>query len=233
MAGRTTNRTLRAAGFDVEVVRGDVRSVRLGVRPDGTIRVSAPRGTPDAFLVAFVDEHRAWLLAQRDAQRLRQPPREDLGDGGRLLLWGRWYEVVRRVAARGSAQLEDGRVLVAAPDDDAALRAVDRLRRKQLEEAVKDLSPRLEAAVGQRPTAYRFRKMTSRWGVCDTRTRVITVNTWLVQRPVTELEYLLVHELAHLVERGHGPAFRAVVAKVLPDWQQRRRSLQATLPPRR
>lgn len=233
MQQRHRSAILHVDGLVIHLTRGHQKTARLVLRPDGTIRLSAPHRMPERVLHEFVREHRDWILAARERQMLRQAPSEHLGNGGRLLLWGQWHEVARREASRASATIKEGKVIVAAPDDDAAARAVGRLRRRELERVVAELAPGLEARVGQRPTNYRYREMTSRWGVCNTATRVITLNTWLVQRPPAELEYVLVHELAHLVEPGHGPAFRAVVGRVLPDWQARRRALQATLPPRR
>lgn len=233
MQQRRRTTILHVDGLAIELTRGRQKTARLGLRPDGTIRLSAPDPMPERVLVEFVRQHRAWILSAREQQARRQAPREHLGNGGRLLLWGRWHEVARHESSRASANLEEGRVIVAASDDEAAARAVGRLRRRELERAVAEVTPGLEARVGQHPAGYRYRAMTSRWGVCNTATRIITLNTWLVQRPAAELEYVLVHELAHLIEPGHGPAFRAVVGRVLPDWQARRRALQATLPPRR
>lgn len=219
-------------GLRIELTRKQVRSARLAVRPDGTIRMSAPHRAGRERLVAFVREHREWLVRQQAEQRARQAPIEDFHHGGRVLLWGRWHEVSRTHAAKARAELRDGLVHLAAPDDDGATRAIERLRRRELEAAVGRLAPPLEERIGQRPTGYRFRAMTSRWGTCNTATRWITVNTWLVQRSEAELEYLLAHELAHLVERGHGPKFKAFLDDALPGWRPVRARLQAVLPPR-
>jgi len=72
------------------------------------------------------------------------------------------------------------------------------------------------------------RRMTSRWGTCNTQTRRITLNLELAQRDADLLEYVIVHELAHLVERGHNARFYAVMDAHLPDWRLRRRLLNAS-----
>ena len=68
--------------------------------------------------------------------------------------------------------------------------------------------------------------MTSRWGTCKTSTAVITLNLALAERPIAALEYVLVHELTHLHERGHGPRFHHLMDTYLPDWRSRRASLR-------
>lgn len=203
------------------------------MRPDGTIRLSAPHRADEERLRAFVRQHREWLLRQADKQRERQAPVEHLRNGGRMLLWGGWVEVVRTEGNRAVAELRDGQVHIVAADDEAAHRAADRLRRRELEAKVEEIAPALEQRVGRSPVQYRFRTMTSRWGTCNIRTKQITLNTWLVQRDPQELEYVLVHELAHLIEGGHGPRFRAVMDRALPGWDEVRRRLQQTMPPRR
>lgn len=72
------------------------------------------------------------------------------------------------------------------------------------------------------------RRMTSRWGTCNTQTARITLNLELARRDVALVEYVIVHELAHLFERGHNALFYAVMDLYLPDWRQRRRALNAS-----
>lgn len=223
---------LEIGGLRVELKRRNVKSARLGVRSDGTIRLSAPYRVSRSQLVAFVEQHRVWLVEQVALQRSRQMPVEDCSHGGRVLLWGRWHEVVRKLGSRATAVVRDANVVITAPDDDRAALAVGRMRRREIEAAVCHMVPDLQERVGEEAAGFRYRAMTSRWGTCNVQTRQITVNTWLVQRPVEQLEYVLLHELAHLVERGHGPRFTAVMDRVLPQWPLVRDQLQAHLPPR-
>jgi len=74
-----------------------------------------------------------------------------------------------------------------------------------------------------------IRRMTTRWGTCNTATKRITLNLELARRDPSLLEYVVVHELAHLIERGHNQRFYAVMEQYLPDWKQRRRLLNGTL----
>jgi predicted metal-dependent hydrolase len=224
--------TLEVDGLRVELQRRQMKTVRLSARPDGSIRLSAPHSVDEALLRNFIRKNRDWVIRERDRSLTARAPSENFRHGGRVRLWGQWHEVVRAPGARAKAELVDGRVRIVAPDDAGAARAVDRLRRKEIGEALARIAPDLEAHVGQTPAGYRFRAMTSRWGTCNVVTRQITLNTWLVQRSVSELEYVVAHELAHLVESGHGPRFRAVLDRVVPDWRRRRTLLQSVLPPR-
>lgn len=225
------HRLLHVDDLTVEVTPRSVKHARLVVRPDGSVRLSAPQRMSERQLRAFVLDNRDWLLRTMQRQRNRQMPVDDLSDGGTMMLWGNSI-VVERFAGRTRATLQDGRVRITAADDDAAARAAHTLRQRLLAQAVERLAPPLQTRVGRSPSAFRYRAMTSRWGSCNVRTHVITLNTWLVQRPEAELEYVLAHELAHLVEAGHGPRFYAVLDRVLPDWKQRRAELRNHIPPR-
>lgn len=234
MAGSGTRpSTLDVDGFRIELKRGNQRTMRLGVRHDGTFRMSAPWSTKVSDLEAFVRSHKGWLLTTRDAVRARQAPTEDLGHGGRVLFWGRWLEVERTYGPKPRADIIGDRVQIDAFDDDAALRAMARLRRREIEASVAVLAPHWENMLGKEATGYRFREMTSRWGTCNTRTGWITINTWLVQREEKCLQYVLAHELAHLFERGHGSIFQTVMDFIFPGWRQTQSELRSTAPPRR
>ena len=77
----------------------------------------------------------------------------------------------------------------------------------------------------------RTRRMSSRWGSCQPQTAAITLNERLLHAPVECVEYIIVHELAHLVQPDHSPAFHAVVAEVMPDWKARRQRLREAVIP--
>ncbi len=225
--------TLVVDGLPVELTRRRVKSARLAVRGDGSVRLSAAPGVPQRALEAFVRQQRDWILRQQERQRRREAPVEDLHDGGRALVWGRWCEVRFTHATRASARLGEGVVHLAAPDADAAARAMAALRRRLVESRVVEESPVLASAIGRSPAGFRYRAMTSRWGSCNVRTGWITINTWLAQRRPEALTCVLAHEIAHLVEAGHGPRFRAILDDVVPGWQTIRRELDAQLLPRK
>lgn len=83
-----------------------------------------------------------------------------------------------------------------------------------------------EPRVGREHQALKLRRMTSRWGTCNTKAATITLNTALAERPPEALEYVVVHELMHLIERGHGSRFKAGMDQLLLDWRARRRALR-------
>jgi predicted metal-dependent hydrolase len=103
--------------------------------------------------------------------------------------------------------------------------------RAHLKETVPPLVEYWAERMGLPMPTLAFRRMTSRWGSCNTQTKRITFNLELGRRDPELLEYVVVHELAHLIERGHNARFYAVMDEYLPEWRILRRVLNGSSPP--
>ncbi len=225
----TSSNLLQLNGFEAHVTYKDVKRLRLRITPpDGVVAVSAPHGTAERVITRFLDENNAWILQTQTMVRLRSPMPQRLVTGGRIRLWGTWRELEVGDAARASARLQDGRIHIDRPagDEDAARRGVEALYRREMGPAAVDVLREWEPRVGRSTTGTKLRRMTSRWGSCNTMTAVITFNTALARFPPEALEFVVVHELVHLLERGHGPIFKAHMNRLLPDWSARRQLLR-------
>lgn len=218
---------LQVGSVRAEVTYKQVKNLRMRVvPPDGDIKVSVPWGVPVETVTEFIRRHEQWLAHTRNRVRLASPISEPLIDGGRARLWGHWHEVQIEAAARAGAGLRDGRLILSGPDEPAHRRGLENLYRRELSKALPGLFALWEPRVGREHAALKLRRMTTRWGTCNTQTAAITLNTALAEQPPEALEYVVVHELMHLIERGHGPRFAAGMDALLPDWRERRRALQ-------
>jgi len=132
------------------------------------------------------------------------------------------------VATRASARLVDGQVNIRCPENDeqGAQRAVDALYRREMGPAVARALDKWEPRVGRKSTGVKLKRMKARWGSCNTVSGEITLNTNLAKFPTEVFEYVVVHELVHLLERGHGPAFKAHMRSLIPDWPAQREALR-------
>lgn len=97
--------------------------------------------------------------------------------------------------------------------------------RTQLKAQIAPLLEKWTALIGQSPDFWGIRKMKTKWGSCNPDTRRIWLNLELAKKPVECQEYILVHELLHLIERRHNDAFREALAQYLPQWQNMRERL--------
>lgn len=220
----------------VEDVEVDVRIKRVKrlsltvTAPDGRVRASVPLGVPEGIVREVIAGRLDWIRGHRDRiQRMSAESRMGLVSGDRIAVWGEdlELEVVERPGRSTIVQRHNDLVLSVAPgsDADARRRAMERWRRADMTGVAGELIDAWSGALGRAPAAWRIRRMTTRWGSCNPDRRTVTLNLELHHRPPRALEYVVVHELAHLFERGHGPRFVAIMDSHLPGWRVRRAEL--------
>lgn len=202
------------------------RTLALELRADGMLTVAAPAGLSLAFVRRFVASRRAWIdskLALLARYRAAVPA---LAHGARLPYLDRELTVHHDSAGgtRGLCRRDGDRLRVRAPD--AALRpALESWYRRAAAEHFAARVAHFAPQVGRTPLLLKVRAARTRWGSCSQR-GTISLNWRLMQMPPDILDYVVVHELCHLLVPNHSPRFWAEVARVLPDWRVRREQLQ-------
>ena len=224
----------RAVDYVLE--RKRVRNINLRVRPDGSVRVSCPLLTPQSRIDAFLRAEEKRILAaltRAEAAAKRRPEPEHCADGETLSVWGEPVTLRIRRGSRGGAALEGNELwlTVRDPDDEGQRRrALERWQKQSCEEALTAMCRRLHPAFASRGVAFpelRFRRMSSRWGSCQPKTGVVTFNLRLCELPAACVLYVAAHELTHFLQPNHSAAFYAELARVLPDWAERRALLRS------
>ncbi len=229
----TRSADLKVAGIDVDVVYKDIKHLHIGVYPPlGRVRVAAPNRLNDDVVRVAVAKRMNWIKAQRAqlAAASRQTQRQ-LVSGESHYLWGVRYRL-RVVERPGRTRVEfDGHhlTLLTDPGDSEERRrlAFDRWRRVQLRERVAHLLVKWSPVVGAEPSRWTIRRMRTKWGTCNPVSGHLSFNVELVAKHPDEVEYLVVHEMAHLRERGHGEPFTLLMDEFLPSWRNRRDALNA------
>lgn len=228
---------IRLDGITVHVVRKKVKNLNLTVRPPhGEVRISAPKRASLAEIRAFVLSKRDWIRKHQERIRaeverrgpaIREP---DYVDGERHTVWGREVLLqVDTVTGPPSIALGAHRLLLRVrPGTDRAGRRelVERWYRDQLHAALDPMLADWERELGVKARQVRVRRMKTRWGSCTPSSRSIRLNTELAARAPELLEYILVHELVHLLEASHNGRFYELMDRHLPDWRERRAALE-------
>lgn len=220
--------------IDFELVRSRRRTVGLYVFRDGRVQVRAPMRLRLDEVHHFLRERWTWLQAKRtgfaDAPPVPLPARYE--DGNRILHLGQWHVLRLSAGRRAGAELNGDELRLSLPVERLAdQQALDLLfRRWQRQEAMKLFLARLAhchslmQALQLPMPELKLRLMRSRWGSCSSR-GVITLNLDLMRMPLPCIDYVIVHELCHLREFHHGPAFYALQGRFLPDWAERKARL--------
>lgn len=212
------------------------RTLGLEVHRDLRVVIRAPLACPDDLVTRYVARHRRWIARQiAHFQKLpapRPPPR--YVEGEIHLYRGQPYRLALRPDGRSAVHVHGESIVVSGIGAASPATVESALARWYLARAKAEF-PRTLAACHAHPRfaryplpALRVRAMRTRWGSLCQR-RGMTLNTVLVQAPHACLEYVVFHELCHLSYRGHGVRFHQLLGTVLPDWEERKRLLEATI----
>lgn len=225
------SQSLQVGDLEVELRRRAVKHAHLSVHPpDGRVTLVTPLGTRAAVARAFAISKLGWIRTQREKLRAqaREAPRRFVGRETHYL-WGRRYLlVVRHQDGRPFVTIDHRRItLTVRPGADSATRAavMHAWHRSLLHAVVPGVIARWQRRLGVTVHAYFLQRMRTKWGSCNPRAGHIRLNTELVKKPRDLLEYVVVHELLHLVEPTHGERFIALLDRHYPFWRDARREL--------
>jgi len=225
---------IRVLDLDVEVFRKDIKNLHVAVYPPlGRVRVATPRQLGDEAVRLAVVARLAWIRKQQ--ARIRDQARQsrrDMVDGEAHYVWGRKYRlrVVEASQGWGVNLTPDGWLELKVPGGagrDARARHLSEWYREQLKDEIPQLVERWAPRLGVERPAWRVRRMKTKWGTCNAEAGSILINLELAKKPHECLEYIVVHELIHLIERNHTDRFYELQERYLPAWRSRRELLNA------
>lgn len=223
--------TIEIGDISIAVTRKEIKNVHLTVHPpDGRVTLSAPANTRLEVIRAYAISKLHWIRAQQErlAAQARETPREYVTRESHYL-WGRRHllVVVEREGKPG-VTLDHKRItLIVRPGSDAAKRAevLHEWHKSLLHVLVPALILKWEPRLGVKVEAYFLQRMKTRWGSCNAKARHIRLNTELVKKPRDLLEYVVVHEMVHLLEPTHNDRFVALLTEHYPTWSEARAEL--------
>lgn len=215
---------LNVAGIPIEVRRKRIKNLHLYVKPpDGHVLVTAPLSMSDATIERFVRTKADWL--QKHVARCQSRPRPEklaYQTGETLMVWGRPYALLVRHGGRASVALSGTTaVLTVRPASAAGQREkiVREWYRGMLKAEIERRMPAWETATGLRAKSWQTKAMSTRWGTCNPKTGKLWFNVHLAEKPPECLEYIIVHELLHLIERKHNARFYGLMDTYMPGWK--------------
>lgn len=227
----TAKAYLTVAGLGVDVVYKNIKNLHISVYPPvGRVRVAAPARTDEDTIRLAIVQRLPWIKRQREQlQKAERQTRREMLSGETHYVWGERYLLdVSRTSGHFSVEPKGKTLWVVTPEGTDAvgrLAALDRWYRRELKAAVPALLEKWQPVVGVEADKVVVRRMKTKWGTCVAKSRTIWLNPELAKKNPRCLEYIVVHELTHLLERGHGERFVALMDQFLLDWRTRRDEL--------
>lgn len=221
--------------LEVELRRSSRKTLSISVFPDGFIEARAPLDASDEEVAARVRRRRRWIARQQEffsQFKPRTPERQYLSGETHLFL-GRQYRLKVIVGEKKSVRLWAGYLEVTVGDDspNAVRRVLRSWYRRQAERHFESLLQKVLKEFHQKLPAdvtVEARAFAKRWGTCHPSGRIV-LNIDLVRAPRSCIEYVLVHEICHLLVPDHSKAFFRILEGYLPDWRARKLRLEKTL----
>ena len=222
---------IEISGIKIEVQKKNIKNLHLVVAPpDGKVRVSAPMYLSDESITMFVRTKLGWIKKQQEKfeKQPRQAEREYVS-GETLYLFGQQYFLRVEYSYKGNSLVLEGNkaILTVRKESTVSQREtfVNEWYRSKLKEKIEIYLPKWERITDLYCDSWQTKYMTTRWGTCNTNTRKIWLNLQLAKKPIECLEYVILHELAHLKVRNHSKDFVALMDQYMPYWRETKKLL--------
>ena len=225
----TKQEVVEIAGLHIEVLRKDIKNTHLTVYPPtGRLRVSTPLRTSSEMLRLFLLTKLGWIkrhIRQFEEQE-RESPREYLPGESHYYAGRRYLLNIIEQQGRHRIDFKNHKELnlYISPGADAQQRArlLQQWYRRQLRAQIPPLLEKWQKKLGVKAAHWGIKHMRTKWGSCNPAARRIWLNLELAKKPKACLEYILVHELVHLLEPTHNERFVALMDQYLPAWRSHR-----------
>lgn len=225
------NEIIELGDISISVTRKDIKNVHLSVHPpEGRVTLVAPTGTRIEVARAYAISRLGWIREQQSKleAQARETPRQFVERESHYV-WGRRYlMVVNHQDAKPSVVLDHKRItLTVRPGSDAHKRAevIHEWQKLQLHAVVPVLIRKWERKLKVKVVGYYLQRMKTKWGSCNHQAGNIRLNTELVKKPKDLLEYVIVHEMVHLLEPTHNERFISILGEHFPTWREARAEL--------
>jgi predicted metal-dependent hydrolase len=224
---------LQLGALSIEVVQKNIKNIHLSVYPPhGTVKVAAPLHYDIELIRVYVNSKSGWIKKQQAKilAQVRETPRDFVTRESHYFKGKRYLLQITEQDASPKVVLHHSKIeLLVRPNMDIAKREtiLQEWYRTELKKLIPPLIAKWEQKMGVSVNDWQVKQMKTKWGTCNTEKKRILFNLELAKKPVECLEFVIVHELVHLLERLHNDRFFAYMDKFLPNWQHLRNELNA------
>jgi len=225
---------LTIANIEIDIVRKDIKNMHLAVYPpNGRVRLSAPQQTDEEVMRLFAISKLAWI--KKHIKNFKEQHRETVREyksGESHYFQGKKYMLeLKETSGRAKVELKGTKKMLlfvksGATQEEKAM-VMKEWYRKSIKSQIPPLMTKWEKVMGVKANEWGVKQMRTKWGACNTEAKRIWLNLELAKKPPICLEYIIVHELVHLLERNHNDRFIRYMDQFMPKWRQHRDELNS------
>ena len=212
-----------------------IKNIYIRVKPDLNIYVTAPRRVSKKYIYELLEKRKDWIEDKKEENKKKNiydTNRKELKSGNEIFYLGKSY-ILKVLKCKKENIIIAGRIMymyAAVKDDenrDAKTKQIvlDTWYKKEALKLFDSLIKKYSSIMGLEIDTFSVKKLKSKWGSCDVRKKHITLNLELMKYPIQAIEYIIIHELAHLVEANHSRKFYDVVSLYMPEWKKHKKIL--------
>ena len=217
----------------VEIIkRKTQKNIYIKISDKGEVRVSSPLFVSDLYIKELIlkkyDELKIYL--EEKSVKKNKIIENTYITGNKQYIFGKEYFLIVRYNKYQSVVTLGDKIIINVSDVDdneKKEKLINKFYKELLQEKIKEISIKYEDIMGLKASQYRIKNMKTRWGTCNINKKRIWINLQLVQKDIDCLEYIIVHELTHLVEKNHNKRFYNIVEKYCPNYKQIQRKLNS------
>lgn len=225
--GSISMTTIIVSDIEIEVIKKNIKNIHLSVHPpNGQARISAPQRITDETIRLFAVSKITWIKKQqRKYENQERVPESEFVSGENHYLFGTRYllNVVCQNKGRAKVEIRNKEFIDLYVEEGSTkekrANVMKAWYRKELKAIIPLTIEKWEKTMDVTVEEWRVKQMKTRWGTCNIKSKRIWLNLELAKKPPNCLEYIVVHEMAHLIEPGHGPRFKAIMDKYYPNWK--------------
>ena len=223
------------SGFNIAVLKKDIKNLHLNILPpDGKVRVSAPKRMDDRSIRVFIVSKLPWIEkhVNRFKEQPRETPREYVSGESHYFKGERYLLNVIEYAGKPYVTINNKKYIDFYVKKDADIEEKKKVfllwQRKELVKELPDIFNKWQTSMGVSANEWRIKQMKTKCGTCNIKAKRIWINLELIKKPVYCIEYIVVHELAHLIEKNHNKRFKEIMDKFIPLWRNYKKELNGS-----
>lgn len=215
--------------FNINIIRKEVKHLTVKVKPTGEVILTAPIGTTDDYIQKVINKRTKWIKAKLTFFKRTRKPIKELVSGENFEYLGRNYRLKVYESTKEYAKLQRGYFELYVKNKNDFKRKKKLIYNWYYEKAALhffNILLEFNKITKQDINDFRIRQMKTRWGSCNYHKKFINLNLELIKKSKKSIEYVIFHELTHLIHPNHSSEFYKYLTLYMPDWKLRKKILE-------